>query len=151
MNRRTRWLDKSGAWVPHRLELFRSPAWRQSPVPLRRLLERLEVEHMRHGGQLNGQLFVSYNQFEEANISRRKITATLKLGEALGLIRIVRPTEPSGDLRAPHSYRLTYLPAKGELQPTDEWKCITTERAEALIEAFHATERAEVKSRTKAA
>ncbi|RWL47203.1 MAG: hypothetical protein EOR60_09570 [Mesorhizobium sp.] len=144
MSRKRAWLT---AWVPHRLELFISPPWRLAPVPLRRMLERLEIEHMRHGGMNNGQLFVSFGQFQAANISRRKIAATLELGSALGLVETIRTDQPAGDLRGPNSYRLTYVPAKGCTARTDEWKRIDEERATRLIEAFQNLERTEVATR----
>lgn len=102
---------------------------------------------MRHGGMNNGELFVSFGQFEAANISRRKITATQTLGAILGLMETIRPQEPSGDLRGPNAYRLTYVPAKGCAAPTDEWKKVDEDRATKMIDAFHNAERAEVKSR----
>jgi len=149
MSRRTKWLT---SWVPHRLELYLSPSWRLAPVPLRRILERIEIEHMRHGGQNNGALFVSYGQFEEAKVSRRKIAAALALGEALGLLEIIRPSsEPAGDLRGPSAYRLTYLPARGASRPGDEWKQVSEARAAAMVDAFHHDERDEVSDRKRRA
>lgn len=105
MTRRPKWIN--GAFVAHNFELVLSPTWRLARVPLRRVLERLEIEHMRHGGKLNG--FVSYDQFVQAGISRRRIAATLILGEKLGLIKTVRAAEPLGDLRAPNTYRLELI------------------------------------------
>ena len=106
---------------------------------------------MRHGGKLNGELFVSHRQFTAAGISRRKITVTMTLGEELGLIEIVKPDDPIGDLRAAHSYRLTYLPAKGATAPTDEWKKVKEERAKALVAAYHGIERAAVLTKLRRA
>ncbi|ESZ11469.1 hypothetical protein X735_25800 [Mesorhizobium sp. L2C085B000] len=115
------------------------------------MLERLEIEHLRHGGLNNGELFVSFGQFEKHNISRRKIASTQALGAALGLMETIRSTEPAGDLRAPNAYRLTYVPAKGTSAPSDEWKRVTEDRARKHIEDYHNTERSEVKSREKRA
>ena len=42
-----RWLN---CWIANRLEMLISPAWQHVPRPLRRMLERLEIEHLRHGG-----------------------------------------------------------------------------------------------------
>ena len=146
MSRRLKWLEKRAPWVPHGLEMLQSPSWRHAPIPLRRVLERLEIEHMRHGGQLNGELRVAYKQFVDANVSRRVLPALLRVGEELGLIGVVRPTEPTGDLRAPHLYRLTYLPAIGCSEPGDEWKRVTEERAMQLVEAFRDSYRTQTKA-----
>lgn len=134
MSRRTKWL--TSAWIPHRLELRVSPSWSMAPVPLRRILERLENEHMRHGGQNNGALFVSFSQIVECGVSRRNIAPCLALGESLGLIEVIRPDSITGDIRAPNAYRLTYLPTKS-VAPTDEWKAVSRQDAEACIRTFN--------------
>lgn len=147
MAARTKWLD---CWVAHRLEMLVHPTWQHAPIPLRRMLERLEIEHLRHGGFKNGELFVSFNQFVAASISRRKITATQDLGEALGLMRVIRSQEATGDLRAPNAYRLTYLPAKGARTPTDEWKSVSPDRVTRLIEQYLNIERQRSMSKLRA-
>ena len=144
MSRKRSWLT---SWVPHRLELLVSPSWDLAPVPLRRMLDRLEIEHLRHGGMNNGELFVSFRQFQDAGISRRKIASTVALGADLGLLERIRPDDHKGDLRAPNAYRLTYVPAKGKAAPSDEWKKVTKERALSSVEDFHASERKQVKDR----
>jgi len=139
MSRRSKWLEC--AWVAHRLELVQSPSWRLAPVPLRRLIDRLEIEHMRHAGQLNGQLFVSFGQLELAGISRRSILGVLQLGAELGLVETIRQANPLGDIRSPNSYRLAYLPAKGKSSPTDEWKLVGEGQVVAAIDTFRQKER----------
>ncbi|WP_144223627.1 hypothetical protein [Mesorhizobium amorphae] len=148
MAKRTKWLD---CWVAHRLEMLVHPTWQLAPIPLRRMLERLEIEHLRHGGFNNGELYVSFNQFVAASISRRRISATQDLGEALGLMRVIRSDEAIGDLRAPNAYRLTYLPAKGSQTPTDEWKSVSPERVSRLIQQYLDIERRRSNSTTRAA
>ncbi|MBX3571073.1 MAG: hypothetical protein KF694_01850 [Mesorhizobium sp.] len=134
------------AFVPHRLELLLSPAWQRAPRPLRTILERLEIEHLRHGGQENGFLFVSYQQIVAAGVSRRSIKSACQLGEKLGLLEVVQDGELTGDLRPPNRYRLTYVPAKGAAAPTDEWKSITKERAMTIVAAFKAEDAAGAKA-----
>jgi hypothetical protein len=141
-NRKQRWL---GAFVPHRLEMLISPAWQQAPRPLRRLIERLEIEHLRHGGFNNGELYVSYNQFVAFGLSKKSIRPTLDLGQALGLIEVIQdvdviPGDRKSDLRPENKYRLTYVPAKGKQSPTDEWKAISADRAERLLNRFRQSE-----------
>ena len=139
MSRRRKWLNTS--FVVHRLEMRMSAAWKAVPPPLRRILDRLEEEHMRHAGTCNGRLFVSYTQFVAAGVSRRNIAALLGLGEALGMIEIVRGQDVAGDIREPNQYRLTYL-EKGQAAPTDEWKGVTAERAMAAMARYRVADRA---------
>lgn len=55
--------------MPLRLEMLTAPAWAAVPVPLRRILERLEVEHLKHGGKDNGYLRVDYSQFVDCGVA----------------------------------------------------------------------------------
>jgi hypothetical protein len=136
---RDKWLSN---FVPHRLEMLVSPAWQAAPFPLYRMLMRLEVEHLRHGGYENGNLFVSFAQFQQCGVSRRQIKALLDLGCALKLIEVVQDAEMSRwDIRPPNAYRLTYLPAKGKKAPTDDWKSINQARADAALAGYRERER----------
>lgn len=138
MTKKRAWLT---AFVPHRLELLLSPAWRLAPRPLRNLLERLEIEHLRHGGFKNGELYVGYSAFVEHGISRRSIKPVLTLGKSLGLLEVIYTEVSSGDVRPPNAYRLTYVPAKGKSGPSDEWKTVTADRAKSLVDGFKAVEK----------
>lgn len=131
--KRRGWLT---AFVPHRLELMVSPAWAVRPMPLIRLLGRLEIEHLRHGGQNNGRLYVSYSQFVAGGISRRTIAAAIEAGGRLGLLEVVRSDVISGDLREPNAYRLTYVEGLNGKAPTDEWRTVSKERALAIVAEF---------------
>ena len=138
MSSRRKWLDT--AFVPHRMEMRLSAAWKVVPPPLRRILDRLEEENMRHAGTCNGKLLVSYKQFVAEGVSKRNIAALLRLGEALGLIETVRQQEVLGDIREPNQYRLTYLP-KGQVRPTDEWKAVTAEGARAALAGYRVADK----------
>jgi hypothetical protein len=127
---RRKWLN---CFIAHRLEMLLAPAWRNAPVPLRRILERLEIEYLRHGARNNGALYVAFSQFVSVGVSRRTIRPMLDLGMALGLMEVVRSQDALGDLRAPNAYRLTYVPAMTASLPTDEWRSISEERAVALV------------------
>ena len=116
--------------------MLQSAAWRHRPIPLARILERLEVEHMRHAGTSNGRLYVSYGQFVECSVSRKVIASILSLGERLGLLEVIRPSgKYGGTIRNPHAYRLTYLPSNGK-PPSDEWKAISEAEAGALVASY---------------
>lgn len=148
MSGKRSWLK---SFVPHRLELYLSPAWKAAPRPLKAMLERLEIEHLRHGGFQNGELFVGYTAFVEHGISRKSIRRTQQLGVDLGLMAVTQSTVAGADLRPPNSYRLTYVPAKGKDQPTDEWKTVTDEHAKRLLDRYRADEKTAVKATRKEA
>lgn len=144
---RQSWLGEgeTEGWVAHRLELLLSPAWRARPIPLCRILERLEVEHMRHAGKENGGLCVSYAQFVASGVSRRAIRPAIAAGERLGLLCVtvagdgVRPARAKATadhIEPPNVYRLTYLPERGKRAPSDEWAGITDDLAEAAVSEF---------------
>ena len=129
-----------------------SAAWQHSPRPLKRILERLEIEHLRHGAQNNGELFVSFGQLVAYGLSRRSIRPTLQLGEALGLLQVTRPHENFSDIRPPNAYRLTYVEAKGSSgAPSDEWKSVSVETALSLVARFKSEEKAAATATRKAA
>lgn len=143
-----KWLT---TWVPHRLEMLVSPAWRARPIAVMRIIERLEEEHLRHGGTQNGKLYVSFLQFQSAGVSKRVIKPALECAAALGLVEIVKEGEARGDVRPPNAYRLTFLPV-GKAIPTDEWKRVKAEKAEAVATVFRAaTKRKEKQDEAEAA
>ena len=117
----------SGAFIPYELERAESPAWHVSPDAVRRLLDRLEREHMRHAGRENGRLGCSYEDFEAVGLRRGSIGTAIRQAEALGFVEVVaRGYKASGTFWRASSYRLTYLPAHDNTDPTNEWRRLTT-------------------------
>jgi hypothetical protein len=115
-----------GQYIAHRLAMIESPAYRVLSFHARRCLDRIEIEHLRHGGNENGQLPVTYDQFIEYGVmSRRFIGPALRELEALGFIEITEHgCAGNAAYRAPNKFRLTYIPA--EWKATDEWRRIKT-------------------------
>jgi hypothetical protein len=111
-------------WVAHRLAMLRSPARRHLSLSAYRILERLEIEHLLRGGQENGRLCVTYEQFQEHGIHKRQLRAGLRELTGLGFIKVKRGQGGNGRFRAPNLYTLTYLRV-GKASPTDEWQYIT--------------------------
>lgn len=114
-------------------------AWAWLPDNARRLLDRLELEHMRHGGAENGNLPCTYTDFEQARIRRASIALAIRQAVALGFLEVVKQGYLSASgFRSPSLYRLTYVHGCGQSPPpTDEWRQIKTaeEAAAALTEA----------------
>jgi hypothetical protein len=77
-----------------------------------RALNRIESEHMAHGGAENGKLPVTYADFERAGLHSDAIAPALRELEMLGLIETTRKGYGgAAGVRAPSLYRLTYIGA----------------------------------------
>lgn len=98
-----------GAWVPHSLEMLRSPARRHLPDKARRVLDRLEVEHMEHGGFENGALVCTYSDFAASGIRRHKIAQAVSQCVELGFLKVTVGRRAIAQHRTPSRYRLTYV------------------------------------------
>src|SRR5262249_60035859 len=93
----------------------------------RRAVDRIEIELAHHGGNDNGRLPVTFDDFDEYRINRHSIAPALRELEALGFIEITeRGRAGNGEWRRPHLFRLTYRYV-GNAQPTDEWQRIKTD------------------------
>lgn len=136
MSRATRKGAIVGAFVAHPLELRRSPAWRALPDDARRVLMRLELEHMEHGGACNGALACTYTDFADDGLRRSSISLAIRQCVALGFLEVTQAGRRSiSDFRRPSLYRLTHLNGCGPSpEATHEWKCFgTTEDAMAAL------------------
>lgn len=120
-----------GAFVAHPLELRRSPAWRALSDEGRRLLARLELEHMEHGGAANGALACTYADFVDDGMRRTSIPGAIRECVALGFLAVTQQGRPAiSDFRRPNLYRLTYLNGRDRSpEPTHEWRSIGTDEA----------------------
>jgi hypothetical protein len=126
----------AGSFIAHPLELRTSPAWRHLPDNARRVLDRLEVEHMQHGGADNGYLPCTYSDFAKAGLRRQSVALAIRQCNALGFLETTRQGRRSGqEYRTPSLYRLTYLHGCGRSPPpTDDWRKIDTD--DAAVEAL---------------
>lgn len=92
-------------------------------------MSRIELELCYHGGNDNGQLPVTFEDFVEYGIERASIAPALREGEALGFFRITdRGRGGNREYRAPNKFYLTFAVGRGSRknQPTDEWRKIKT-------------------------
>jgi hypothetical protein len=110
--------EANPAFIMTRLVMLDSPAfWALKPIEAR-ILNVIEIEHMRHGGVENGRLIVTRRQFEKRGIPIKAIASGLRALEALGFIQITRGAAGIGDHAQAHRFRLTYV----QPNPTDEWR-----------------------------
>lgn len=112
-------------WMTH--EFLESGAYRALSIHGVRALNRIQIEHMAHGGLENGRLKVTWNDFQKYGISRQYIRQALSETITLGFVTMERRGrrchgEDHGD---PAQYRLTYLPVSEPANTrtaTNEWK-----------------------------
>jgi hypothetical protein len=138
-----RGLKIGSQFVPHTIDMLQSPAWRVLSQSARRVLDRIEIEHMAHGGSENGRLPVTFDDFERYGVHRHSIAPAIRECEALGFAEITqRGIAGNAEFRSPHHYRLTYMPAMAREPATHEWrKTETTREAETLARTARNTKR----------
>src|SRR5262249_11055097 len=108
------------------IDMMESPAYQALSLTGHRILARVEIELAHHGGQDNGQLPVTFDQFAEYAINRHSIAPGLREVCALGFLEISEHGRAgNAEWRRPNLFRLTYRPV-GNAKPTDEWQRIRT-------------------------
>lgn len=117
-----------GPFVAHRQEMIASEAWAQVSIVGRRVLDRLEIEHMAHAGTQNGDLPCTFDDFAAFGIRRQSVAAAIREVVRLGFVRITEQGRGgNAEWRKASRYRLTYIGASGS-PPTDEWRRIVKEQ-----------------------
>jgi hypothetical protein len=117
----------AGAWVSYTRSMVESPALRVLSIHAIRVMHRLEIEHMSHGGAENGRLIVTHDQFIEWGVERKQVGPAIRELAALGFVEI---TERGYAGAAGHGkanrFRLTYVNTKAREEPSNEWRRIAT-------------------------
>lgn len=116
---------------PRRIDMLESAAYRTLSLAAHRVIDRISIELMHHGGADNGRLPVTYDDFEKYGIHRHSIAAAIREAAALGFIEIMEQGRAgNAKWRRPHLYRLTFARSdKDRNEGTHEWKNIGEEDA----------------------
>ena len=115
-----------GQFSARLVEMLESPAFRVLSPSGHRILARLEIELGHHGGQDNGKLPVTFDDFVDYGIHRHSVALAIRECEALGFIEITqRGRAGNADFRCPNLFRITYVAAAGP-PPTHDWRKIET-------------------------
>ena len=117
-----------GQFAARLVEMLEAPAFRVLSLSARRVLDRVEIELGHHGGNDNGRLPVTYENFEHYGIDRHSIAPAIREAVALGFLEITeRGRAGNAEWRRPNYFRLTYKPAKGHTgHGTNEWRRFQT-------------------------
>jgi hypothetical protein len=78
------------AFAGRHIRMLESPAHRVLSLAALRALYRIEVELSNHGGNENGELPVTFQQFEEWGVRRHSIASAIRELEALGFIEVTQ-------------------------------------------------------------
>ena len=108
-------------WLPR--DLLESFAWRALSENARRLIDRVLIEHMAHGGAENGALPVTYGDLASYGLRRNGILPAVAEAEALGLLERTEGYAIRGEFRGQaQRFRIAWMwTAQGE-QPTERWR-----------------------------
>lgn len=122
-----------GQFSARTIDMLESPAWRVLSQSAHRVFDRICIELAHHGGNDNGRLPVTYDQFVKYNIDRDAIAPAIRELEALGFVEVTQRGKPSGgEFRWPNFFRLTCVNCKSTPSPTHEWRRIKTIEQAAL-------------------
>jgi hypothetical protein len=108
--------------------MLNSPAWRAMPLCARQVVERIAIEHMQHGGNENGKLPVTYDDFRKYGIRRNTVAYAIAVAVALGWIDVAEQGHrgAAGQRRATR-YALTWVDRWDGTPRTNRWNAIKTE------------------------
>ena len=132
----------SGQWSPRLIEMLESPAYRALSRSGHMVISRIEIELAHHGGNDNGRLPVTTEDFVEYGMHRTSVAPAIREVEALGFIRITeRGRGGNAEHRSPNLFFLTFAHGRdsGKHPPTHDWRrAKTLEEAEQIARAARA-------------
>lgn len=106
--------------------MLESPAWSAMTLAARKVLERVMIEHMGHGGKHNGELVVTYDDFASCGVRRSSIIEAIAIAVGLGFLDVtVRGVRSYGTRRVPSEYGLTWLIRRDSTPASNRWRAIT--------------------------
>ena len=112
----------SGQFASRLIEMLESPAYRALSQAGHGALSRVEVELAHHGGQDNGKLAITFEDFVRYGMPRSTIGPALAENEALGFFKITVHGKPAraAEYRRPNLFLLTTRP---ELEGVGTERC----------------------------
>jgi hypothetical protein len=127
-----------GQWSPRLIEMLESPAYRVLSLSAHRVISRIEIEHAHHGGNDNGSLPVTKQNFMDYGMDHDAIAPAIREAEALGFLRMKRGRGGNAEHHQPSRFFLTFAHGRDSraYPPTHDWRKIkSVEEAEAIARA----------------
>src|SRR5262249_19018219 len=124
------------------ISMLESPAYQVLTLSAHKVISRIEIELAHHGGNDNGKLPVTYQDFIDYGITRECVAPAIREAEVLGFIKITRHGRGgNAEYREPTLFLLTFGYARGGTQapPSHDWRKIKTlEEAKQIAAAARA-------------
>ena len=128
----------SEQWAARSIEMLESPAYRVLSLAAHRILSRIEIEFAHHGGQDNGKLPVTFDDFARYGVHRASIGPAIAELEALSFIVVTERGKmaKAAEYRRPNKFLLTSRPRQKGIEVASKWRRFTTlKEAEAVATA----------------
>jgi hypothetical protein len=119
----------SGQFAAREIEMLESTAYRALSRSAHMDISRIEIELAHHGGNDNGRLPVTTDDFVEYGMHRTSVASAIREAEALGFIRITeRGRGGNAEHRASNRFYLTFAYGRDAAKrpPTHDWRRIKT-------------------------
>ena len=111
------------------IEMLEAPAYRALSRSAHLVIARIEVELAHHGGNDNGRLPVTTEDFVVYGMDRGSVAPAIREAEALGFIRVTqRGHGGNAEHRSPNYFLLTFAHNRNSRAepPTHDWRRIKT-------------------------
>ena len=118
-----------GQWSPRLIEMLESPAYRALSLAAHRVSSRIEIELAHHGGNDNGRLPVTKQDFIDYGIHNAAVAPAIREAEALGFIRVTeRGRGGNAEYRQPNLFFLTFAHGRNSRAepPSHDWRKVKT-------------------------
>jgi hypothetical protein len=126
------------SWCWLTADILESPAWRALTGNALKVVLRIALEHLKHGGVDNGRLPVTYQDFEKCGVRKNSIREAQLVAVHLGFIdRTVGEVPWHGDIRQPSTFGLTWLPRYDGQPASNKWTRIK-DKSDARVAIAHA-------------
>ena len=128
----------SGQFSARLIEMLESPAYRVLSRSAHMVISRVEVELRHHGGNDNGRLPITTEDFIAYGMDRGSVAPAIREAEALGFINIERGRGGNAEHHTPSLFGSTFSQHRNSRShpPTDDWRKIKTiEEAEQIARA----------------
>ena len=119
----------SGQFAARLIEMLESPAYRALSASAHKVISRIEIELGHHGGNDNGRLPVTTDDFVEYGMHRTSVAPAIREAEELGFIRVTeRGRGGNAEFGTPNLFFLTFSQTRdsGKHPPTHDWRRFKT-------------------------